>query len=148
MKKVDGSDIGSSEMNMRTSPSLYDAVRGQLGVEAMFHRTRKTHGQTPMGASFASRLENHISNVRRGEAWRSKAVHQELVEQHWKNAEYLGDMNRSILNQYQGLMTSLPYGQQARLTQSLGNVAATYEILRNAPHGAVDFADKLRAVYG
>ena len=148
MNGVDGSTIGSIHMRVLATQNLYDAVRDQLGVESMFHRTRRRHGQTPLGTAFSARIENHISNVNRGQAWRSKAVHQQLVDQHWKNAEYLGDMNRSTLDQYQGLMAALPYAQQARLTQSVGNVAATYELLSNAPHGAVDFADKLRAVYG
>ncbi len=148
MKGVDGSNTGSIHMKVLASQNLYDAVRGQLGVESMFHRTRRIHGQTPLGTAFSARLENHIANVNRGESWRSTNVHNQLVEQHWRNAEYLRDMDQTTLHQYQGLMSGLPYAQQARLTRSLGNVAATYEILSQAPHGAVDFAEKLRAVYG
>lgn len=148
MTGIDGSNTGSLRMKVLASQNLYDAVRGQLGVESMFHRTRRMHGQTPLGTAFSARLENHIANVNRGEAWRSNNVHNQLVDQHWRNAEYLRDMDKTTLHQYQGLMSGLPYAQQARLTRSLGNVAATYEILSQAPHGAVNFADKLRAVYG
>ncbi len=148
MTLVDGLSSGSIHMRVLATNNLYDAVRGQLGLESMFHRTRRTHGQTPLGTAFTARIENHIANVDRGQSWRSNQVHEQLVEQHLRNEEFLGGMDRSTLHQYQGLMAGLPYGQQARLTRSMGNVAATYEILRQAPHGAVDFADKLRAVYG
>ena len=92
-------------------------------------------------------MENHIHDVKRGEHWRSTPVNYELREKHRDNVLSLAKIDRGSLQRYMGLLSALPYSQQARLAATMNDVAETLDGLDKIPKSAQRMVEDLKAVY-
>ena len=74
---------------------------------------------------FRIRLENHLTDVKKGQPWRSDNVYQNLRARHAVNREVLAGVDNTAYKQYLGLMSGMTYAQQARLATTVHEMSRT-----------------------
>ena len=116
-------------MKLMSQKAIYDAVLKRSGIDlSSMHETSSKDVPFKQGG-FRLRMENHIRDVKNGEFWRSVPVNQELRDKHRNNIGNLARFDRGALHRYVGLLSGLPYSQQARLAATMNDVAKTLDDL-------------------
>ncbi len=124
---------------------IYGALRERFGLGRQGPAVEEPAPIERTG--FNQRLENHLSDVKRGEGWRSRTVNHELREKHHQNMEGLAQFDPSALQRYMGMLSGMPYPHQARLASVMNGVTSTLDTLQRAPEEAQQMVDELRAIY-
>ena len=126
--------------------AIYDAVLKRSGIDLSSSPAPSSEGKASVSSSgFRLRMENHIRDVNEGASWRSIPVNHELRNKHRHNISNLARFDRGTLQRYVGLLSGLPYSQQARLAATMNDVAMTLDGLEQqnerAQKDAARFAD-------
>ena len=126
---------------------VYDAILEKAGIERKGSADADGELMPLPSTAFRLRLENHLGDVRRGESWRSRTVNRELLDRHHQNTKSLAKFDHGSLQRYMGLLSAMPYAQQARLAATMNDVSVTLENLQRAPEMAQKMVDDLKAIF-
>ncbi len=114
-------------MKLMSQRAIYDAVLQRSGVDLPLRPTSTDLNDSNVHAGFRLRMENHIRDVKQGKPWRSIPVNNELRDKHRHNIGNLARFDGGTLRRYVGLLSGLPYSQQARLAATMNDVARTLD---------------------
>ena len=112
-------------MKLMPQKAIYDAVLQRSGLDYSLRKASTGSKDPNVETGFRLRMENHIRDVKQGASWRSLPVNQELRHKHRHNIAHLAKFDRGTLHRYVGLLSGLPYSQQARLAATMNDVANT-----------------------